>query len=68
MAAKISVKGDNMAPIYQWLTQKNLNGYQNSSIEWNFQKYLINETGELIGVYESKTEPNSQEIIAAIEQ
>lgn len=68
MAEKISVKGDDMAPIYQWLTQKDQNGFENSSIEWNFQKYLIDENGKLIGIYESKTEPNSSEIISAIEQ
>lgn len=47
MMDKVSVKGDNMAAIYQFLTQKSKNGLQDSKVEWNFQKYLINEKGEL---------------------
>ena len=43
MAAKISVKGKDMALIYQWLTNKEYNNYQDSKVKWNFQKYLINE-------------------------
>jgi glutathione peroxidase len=68
MAAKISVKGDDTAPIYRWLTRKENNGFENSSVRWNFQKYLINEKGELIGVYYSKTKPESTELEKAIEQ
>ena len=47
MMEKISVKGDDMAPIYQYLTRKSKNGVQDSEVEWNFQKYLINENGLL---------------------
>lgn len=47
MMDKVSVKGDDMAAIYQFLTQKSKNGLQDSTVEWNFQKYLINENGEL---------------------
>lgn len=68
MAAKISVKGNDMAPIYQWLTKKEHNGYDNSSVKWNFNKYLINEKGELIGIYGSRTKPMDNELIAAIER
>lgn len=68
MAAKIDVKGGDMAPIYHWLTKKEYNGYDNSSVKWNFQKYLINEQGKLVGVYGSKVAPDSQELISAIEQ
>lgn len=57
MAAKISVKGKEMAPIYQWLTKKVHNGYKDSAISWNFQKYLIDETGQLIAIYPPKTNP-----------
>lgn len=67
MAAKISVKGADMALIYHWLTEKEYNGYQNSTVTWNFQKYLINEQGHLIGVYDPGMMPDSQEIIKAIE-
>ncbi len=68
MAAKISVKGDDKAPIYQWLTQKAYNKYADSEVKWNFQKYLINEKGELVGVYMSKVKPLSKELIADIEK
>ncbi|OSZ78335.1 glutathione peroxidase [Chitinophagaceae bacterium IBVUCB1] len=68
MAAKISVKGKNMAPIYQWLTQKEYNGYDNTSVKWNFQKYLINEKGELVAMFGSRTKPMDKEVIAAIEK
>lgn len=68
MAAKIDVKGDNMAPIYQWLTKKEYNNYESSTVKWNFQKYLINENGELIAIFFSKIKPESAEVTRAIEQ
>ncbi len=68
MAAKISVKGKSMAPIYQWLTNKEYNGYKSSSVKWNFQKYLIDETGRLVAVFSPSTKPLSEEVIAAIEK
>jgi len=68
MAAKISVKGDNMATIYAWLTNKDYNGYESSTVKWNFQKYLINEQGELIGIFYSKTKPNDSQLLKAIEE
>lgn len=66
MAAKISVKGKDMAPIYQWLTNKDYNHYKSSSVKWNFQKYLIDEQGQLIAVFSPDTEPMSTEILNAI--
>lgn len=68
MAAKISVKGDEKAPIYQWLTEKKYNGYMDSDVKWNFQKYLINEKGELVAIFAHRTNPSSEEITAAIEK
>ena len=50
MMSKISVKGKDMHAVYQFLTQKAKNGLQDSDVEWNFQKYLINENGELAKV------------------
>lgn len=67
MMAKISVKGDDISPIYNWLTDKDLNGYKNSSVKWNFQKYLINEKGELVDYYNPMTKPNDKDIIEWIE-
>jgi len=63
MMAKISVKGDDMAPIYQWLTQKEKNGVVDSKVKWNFQKYLIDESGKLVKVISPRTKPNDEEII-----
>ena len=68
MAAKITVKGKNMAPIYHWLTEKEYNGYQNSSIKWNFQKFLIDEEGKLIAVFPSASKPDSPEVLSAIDK
>jgi len=48
MMEKISVKGDDMHPVYKWLTDKTLNGKIDSSVKWNFQKYMINEDGVLV--------------------
>ena len=66
MAAKISVKGDDMAPIYHWLTEKNYNGYSDSEVKWNFQKYLIDENGHLVAVFDPKTQPYDPSLVAAI--
>ncbi|MBW7913219.1 MAG: glutathione peroxidase [Taibaiella sp.] len=68
MAAKIDVKGKDMAPIYHWLTKKEYNNYDNSSVKWNFQKYLVDEEGKLVGIYSSKVKPDDPELIQAIEQ
>jgi glutathione peroxidase len=59
---KISVKGNEQHPLYSWLTKKNENSRKNSSVKWNFQKYLINEDGELIDYYYSITSPTSSKI------
>jgi glutathione peroxidase len=63
LMSKISVKGNNMHPVYQFLTQKSQNGVMDSSVKWNFQKYLINEKGVLEKVLESKISPLDQEVI-----
>lgn len=67
MMAKISVKGKDMHPIYQYLTQKVKNGLQDSEVQWNFQKYLIDENGHLVKVISPRTLPNDAEIINWIE-
>ncbi len=67
MMAKISVKGNDMHPVYQFLTQKTKNGLEDSSVQWNFQKYLINSNGELEKVIAPSTLPTDSEIINWIE-
>ena len=68
MMSKISVKGDSMAPIYQFLTQKEKNEKKNSSVKWNFQKYIINEDGTLEDYFYSITTPDSKKITKWIEK
>jgi len=63
MMSKISVKGNDMHPIYQFLTQKAKNGLEDSEVAWNFQKYLINEKGELVKVIAPKTLPTDATIV-----
>jgi len=57
MMSKISVKGSDMHELYKWLTSKSQNGFQDSEVKWNFQKYLVNETGNLVKVVDPRTQP-----------
>ncbi len=66
MMEKISVKGDDMAPLYKWLTSKAKNGVMDSEVKWNFQKYLIDEKGNLVDVIYSKEKPDSDKVTAWI--
>lgn len=66
MMEKISVKGDDMHPLYHWLTEKELNGKMDSKVKWNFQKYLIDEEGNLVDVIYSKTSPLDDQIVSWI--
>lgn len=63
MMSKISVKGDDIAPIYKWLTTKDENHFEDSKVKWNFQKYLIGEEGQIEKVISPKTKPYDPEII-----
>ena len=62
MAAKVSVKGSDTAPIFKFLTDKKLNGVKSTTILWNFEKFLLNEKGELIDTFVSTTKPTSESI------
>jgi glutathione peroxidase len=68
MMSKISVKGDDMAPIYQWLTQKAKNGVKDSEVSWNFQKYMIDENGHLVDFVSPKTKPDDPKIVSWIQK
>lgn len=63
MMAKITVKGKKIDPVYQFLTQKDRNGVLQSEVEWNFQKYLIDEQGHLVKMLPSKIKPDDAQII-----
>ena len=62
MAVKVSVKGKDIAPIFKFLTDKKLNGVKSTTILWNFEKFLLNEKGELIDTFVSTTKPTSESI------
>lgn len=66
LAAKVHVKGSNRTPLYIWLTEKQYNQFADSEVEWNFQKYLIDEQGRLTHIFHHKTLPDAPEIISAI--
>ncbi len=67
MMEKISVKGDDIAPLYKWLTTKAGNGKADAEVTWNFQKFMISEKGEWVGSVSPKTSPLSNEIIKWLE-
>jgi glutathione peroxidase len=67
MMSKISVKGKEMEPLYQYLTFKSLNNLSDNEVKWNFQKYLINEEGKLEKVISPRTSPLDASIIEWIE-
>jgi len=66
MMSKISVKGDDQHPLYKWLTSKSENGVEDSKVSWNFQKYMIDEQGRLVGHFSPRTKPSDEEVIAWI--
>ncbi len=63
MMQKISVKGDDIDPIYKWLTTKALNGIMDAEVSWNFQKFMIDEKGNLVDMASPATSPNDKKII-----
>lgn len=68
MMAKVSVVGNDMCALYQFLTQKSRNGLEDSEVAWNFQKYLINENGQLEKVISPQVLPTDASIIEWIEK
>ena len=66
MMSKISVKGDDIHDLYKWLTQKSLNGVMDAPIEWNFQKFMIDEKGNFVGMVSPKEKPDCDKIVSWI--
>lgn len=62
MTTKVNVKGKNQHPIYQWLTSKEYNGKEDYKVSWNFNKFLLDENGNLLEHFTSKVEPFGEEI------
>ena len=67
IAARVGIKGSRRAPIFVWLTEKKYNNLKDSYVKWNFQKYLINESGHLVGVFDPKVKATNAKLISAIE-
>jgi len=61
--AKTSVTGKNENPLYDWLTKKDLNGVMDTKVAWNYQKYMIDENGKLVGVISPKESPSSDKVM-----
>jgi glutathione peroxidase len=68
LAAKVAVRGTDMAPVYQWLTQQKYNHVKDYEIGWDYQKFLIDEQGNLAGMFHPAVKANSPQILAAIEK
>lgn len=68
LAAKVLVKGKDKAPIYKWLTDKQYNELKDSEVKWDFQKYLVDENGHLVAVFDPKVRTTDPRIITAIEK
>jgi glutathione peroxidase len=66
MMSKVSVKGEDICEVYQFLTQKEKNGIEDSEVTWNFQKYLLDEKGKLIKVFSPRVKPLDSEIVEMI--
>ena len=65
---KVNIKSEPISYIYSWLTSKNLNGKEDSNVNWNFNKYLINEQGEYVAHFGSGVKPLSKELVEAIQK
>ncbi len=66
MMSKIIVKGDKINPLYKWLTNRSQNGVEDSKVTWNFQKYMIDEDGRLVGHVAPRKKPDCEEIVSWI--
>lgn len=67
MMSKIDVIGENKAPIYKWLTEKTENGKMDAEVQWNFQKFMIDEEGKLIDSVSPRQDPFCAKIVDWIE-
>jgi glutathione peroxidase len=68
MYSKISVKGDDKAPLYQYLTDRGSNPAYGGEIKWNFTKFLVGRDGKIVARFEPAVKPDSPEVLDAIEK
>ncbi len=66
LAAKSEVIGESINPVFKWLKEQSLDGDLNKSITWNFQKFLLNEEGELIAVFPPSVDPINEELMGLL--
>ena len=66
MSQKIAVLGNGIHPIYRWLTTQSLNGRFSSTVDWNFQKYLVDANGTLVAKFENYTDPEDPAIVSEV--
>ena len=67
MFSKVVVKGEGQCPLYKFLTSKDTDPKFAGDVKWNFEKFLIGRNGEVVGRFESKVKPESDELVSAIE-
>jgi glutathione peroxidase len=63
MMTKTSVTGEDIDPIYKWLTNKSLNGKLDAEVTWNFQKFLVDGNGKLVDFVPPREKPDSEKIL-----
>ena len=68
MYSKISVQGDDQAPLYRFLTDRSLNPSTGGAVQWNFTKFLVDRTGAVVARFEPDVTPDSREVVEAIER
>jgi glutathione peroxidase len=68
MLAKVDVNGDEAAPLYKFLTSEKTNPRYAGKITWNFEKFLIGRDGKVVARYSPRVEPDSEEVVKAIEK
>lgn len=68
MMSKVEVIGEHKAPIYKWLTEKSENGKLDAEVQWNFQKFMIDENGQLVDFVSPREDPFSEKIVKWIEK
>jgi glutathione peroxidase len=68
MMGKVSTKGSDQHPVYQWLTEQSRNGVMDAKVKWNFHKFLIDEEGRLVAEYPSGVTPLDEKILAWAER
>jgi glutathione peroxidase len=66
--SKISVKGDDIDPLYKFLTDKESNPQYGGDVKWNFNKFLIDRTGNIVARFEPQVKPESDQMVQAVEK